>query len=62
MKNKDNNACNNNPCLSGGTCTATGSGATYECSCLSGYSGTNCDKCKIIIIDQLEINRISCNS
>ena len=35
-------ACSNNPCQNGGTCQLTGSGSTYTCNCVSGYSGTNC--------------------
>ena len=39
------NPCANNPCLNSGTCSVTGS--TYTCSCLPGYSGTNCQICNI---------------
>ncbi len=42
---KDNNACQNQPCLNGGTCTSTGNGLSYICSCNTGYSGTNCQTC-----------------
>ena len=38
----DTNACSNNPCLNGGACQVTGTGATYTCTCQPGYSGTNC--------------------
>lgn len=41
----DNNACQNSPCLNGGTCQVTGSGTTYVCTCRSSYSGTNCQIC-----------------
>jgi hypothetical protein len=38
------NACSANAqCQNGGTCTPTGSGTTYTCSCAAGYSGANCD-------------------
>jgi hypothetical protein len=43
---KDNNACQNQPCLNGGTCTSTGNGLSYICSCNTGYSGSNCQTCK----------------
>lgn len=46
MKKKDTNACSNIPCLNGATCSATGTGSTYVCNCVSGYSGTNCQICK----------------
>lgn len=32
--------------MNGGTCQVTGTGTTYTCSCLAGYSGTNCQICK----------------
>ncbi|XP_062575528.1 uncharacterized protein LOC134237456 [Saccostrea cucullata] len=35
------NPCNPNPCQNSGTCSVSGS--TYECTCTSGWSGTNCD-------------------
>lgn len=44
--NLDTNACENKPCLNGGTCTPTGTGSTFICSCNSGYSGTYCQICK----------------
>ena len=45
---KDTNAClTQTPCLNGGTCTTTGSGSTYLCNCVSGFSGTNCQTCII---------------
>ena len=40
--------CSTNPCLNGATCTATGSGSSYTCTCAAGYSGTNCQICNII--------------
>ena len=43
----DTNACSNNPCLFGSTCTPSATGTTYTCSCGDGYSGTNCQTCKI---------------
>ena len=46
---KDNNACQNNPCLNGATCAVTGTGNTYICTCRSGYSGTNCQICKYLL-------------
>lgn len=33
--------CDPNPCQNGGTCVEVGD--TYECTCLQGYTGTNCD-------------------
>jgi len=42
LKKKVSNACSNNPCLNGATCTTTGTASTYFCNCPSGYSGTNC--------------------
>ena len=41
-----NNACDSGPCLNGATCTNTGSGLTYLCSCPGGYSGNTCQNCK----------------
>ncbi len=43
------NACTNNPCLNGATCNPTGTGTTYTCTCVSGYSGANCQLCKRIL-------------
>ncbi|XP_071842391.1 uncharacterized protein [Apostichopus japonicus] len=34
------NPCSGSPCLNGGTCTAFGN--TFQCSCVAGFSGTNC--------------------
>lgn len=42
-----NNACSNTPCLNEGTCQTTGIGSTYICICKTGYSGTNCQICKL---------------
>ena len=40
----DNDPCNPNPCLNGGTCTANnGNGNGYHCTCPSGQSGTDCE-------------------
>ena len=35
-------ACPAVPCLNGGLCNSDGAGG-YTCSCLTGYSGTNCE-------------------
>ena len=35
------NACLNNPCQHG---TCHNSGSTYQCTCTTGYTGTNCDQ------------------
>jgi len=40
------NPCYNNPCLNGATCQTSGS--SYVCICPAGYSGTNCNTCKIL--------------
>ena len=45
----DSNACSPCPCLNGGTCTVTGIGLTYTCSCPSCYSGKDCQTCKIYV-------------
>jgi hypothetical protein len=37
----------NNPCLNGGTCQSSDDGLTYVCNCPTGYSGLNCQTCKI---------------
>jgi len=42
------NACFNNPCLNGATCTTSGN--SYVCSCPQFYSGTNCQICKYFIL------------
>ncbi len=39
------NACFNNPCQNDATCSSTGN--SYICLCPRGYSGTNCQACKI---------------
>jgi len=39
------NACFNNPCLTGATCQSNGN--SYTCTCASGYSGNNCQICKL---------------
>jgi len=38
--------CTVGPCLNGGTCTSLDVG--YECSCVPGYNGTNCELGEII--------------
>jgi len=57
----DSNACSTNPCLNGATCTATGSGSSYTCTCAAGYSGTNCQICNIInyFTNKLEKDKIN---
>ncbi|PIK39968.1 hypothetical protein BSL78_23193 [Apostichopus japonicus] len=34
------NPCSDSPCLNGGTCTAIGN--AFQCTCVAGFSGTNC--------------------
>ena len=34
--------CSPNPCQNGGTCTVTGS--TFECACVSGFTGNTCNQ------------------
>ena len=34
--------CSPNPCQNGGTCTVTGS--TFECACVSGFTGNTCNE------------------
>ena len=36
--------CSPNPCQNGGTCTVTGS--TFECACVSGFTGNTCNEGK----------------
>ena len=43
---QNSNACNNNPCMNGGTCQPTSSG--YICLCQNFFKGTNCEICKIV--------------
>jgi hypothetical protein len=45
--------CSNDPCLSNGVCSISGS--SYTCACDSGYSGTNCEG--IVHIDDMKIER-----
>ena len=47
----DTNACSLSPCLNGGTCQVlnTNSNSGYSCSCQNGFSGTNCQTCKVYI-------------
>ena len=37
-----------NPCKNGAICQPIGS--SYSCSCTAGYSGTNCENCKYLIL------------
>jgi hypothetical protein len=41
----NSNACSLMPCLNGATCQIQNNGLSYTCSCLDGYSGTNCQTC-----------------
>ncbi len=43
----DTNACVKSPCLNEATCQTSNNGASYSCKCLVGYSGLNCQICKI---------------
>ncbi|XP_076084855.1 MAM and LDL-receptor class A domain-containing protein 1-like isoform X1 [Mytilus galloprovincialis] len=36
-------ACTSNPCNNGGSCNADGSTAGYNCYCMTGWSGDNCN-------------------
>ncbi|XP_052085695.1 MAM and LDL-receptor class A domain-containing protein 1-like isoform X2 [Mytilus californianus] len=36
-------ACTSNPCSNGGTCNEDGSTAGYNCNCMIGWSGDNCN-------------------
>lgn len=36
-------ACTSNPCNNGGTCNEDGSTAGYNCNCMTGWSGDDCD-------------------
>jgi len=47
------NPCFNNPCLNGATCSTSGS--TYACLCPQFYSGTNCQTCKCIFLNNNEL-------
>ena len=37
----DINECDQQPCQNNGSCTNTA--GLYNCNCLSGYNGTNCE-------------------
>ena len=37
----DIDECSSNPCTHGGTCHD--GVASYSCTCISGYTGTNCE-------------------
>ena len=41
----DINECDSDPCENGAPCTHTV--ADYDCDCPEGYTGKNCDTCKI---------------
>ena len=41
----DVNDCMPNPCENGGNCTA---GVAYSCTCIPGYTGTNCETGKLL--------------
>lgn len=36
-------SCDSNPCRNAGTCTVSGTGNTYTCTCAPGYTGNNCE-------------------
>jgi len=38
--------CASNPCQNGAIC-GQNTGNSYTCTCLPGYTGTNCQTCKI---------------
>ncbi|XP_033634762.1 uncharacterized protein LOC117296026 isoform X3 [Asterias rubens] len=38
-----NTACFSNPCQNGGQCSSLSGGYSYQCVCLSGYTGTRCE-------------------
>jgi hypothetical protein len=37
------NPCSSNPCQNGGICSPNLNTQTYTCTCLSGFTGTNCN-------------------
>ena len=37
------NPCSRNPCKNGGKCSSGFDGQQYQCECLEGYRGTNCE-------------------
>ena len=40
-----------NPCLNGGGCTQNPQEPVkYNCTCIQGYTGTNCDVCKYMFV------------
>ena len=51
------NGCYNNPCQNGATCNQNFNSYinSYTCTCLSGYSGTNCQTCNINIFKKKNI-------
>lgn len=48
--------CHPNPCMNGGTCTENGGG--YDCTCLTQYSGPNCeiDECEKCDVHAICVN------
>ena len=42
------NHCISNPCKNGANCTSSWS--DYQCSCLPGYTGVNCETSKLHVI------------
>ena len=49
FKLSDTNACSVLPCQNGGTCSNTNTGSSYACACPQGFTGNNCQTCKILI-------------
>lgn len=40
-------ACFSSPCLNGATCEADYGSGLYQCICVTDYTGTRCETCKI---------------
>jgi hypothetical protein len=51
----DINECSPDPCLNGGSCEDLVNG--YECTCVTGYNGTNCENS----IDNVTFNLVKTN-